>query len=335
MKLTISDIAQMANVSKATVSRVINNKPEGVSKETRDKILKLIEENNFQPSMIARGLVTKKTKSIGLIIPDITNPFFPQLVRGAEDYANKMGYHIFLCNSDKSITKEVEYLNAFVEKSVDGVILTSNISTSESHNKLLKRSNMPCVLLDRHVENKDYEAGVFLDNKKGAYLATEFLLNNGHKKIVFITGPMSVTTSINRLNGYEAAFKDKGVAIMPELIIEGDYLIDSGYRVIDNLLKQGKEFTAIFAGNDMMAIGAIKALRGHNVKIPEEVEVIGFDNIEISQIIEPALSTVAQPAYDMGMKGAELLIKLIEGKKPKTKNVIVKPELILRGTTRR
>lgn len=335
MKVTISDIARMANVSKATVSRVINNKPDGVSKETRDRIMQLVADLKFQPSMIARGLVTKKTKSIGLIIPDITNPFFPQLVRGAEDYANKFGYHIFLCNSDKSIKKEEEYLHAFVEKSVDGVILTSNISATDSQYKLLKQNNIPCVLLDRYVENKEYEAGVFLDNIKGAYMATEFLLRHDHKKIAFISGPLAVTTSMNRLKGYEMALQEKGIQVNPELILEGDYLINSGYTLVSKLIEEGKEFTAIFAGNDMMAIGAIKALRGKNVKIPEEVEIIGFDNIEISQIIEPALSTIAQPAYEMGAKGADVIIKLIEGKKLKTKNVILEPELMLRGTTRR
>jgi len=334
MKVTINDIAKMADVSKATVSRVINNKPEGVSSETRDRILKLVEEFKFQPSMIARGLVTKKTKTIGLIIPDITNPFFPQLVRGAEDYANKLGYNIFLSNSDKSVMKEEKYLKAFVEKSVDGVILTSNISATDSHFKLLKENNIPCVLMDRPVEYEDYEAGVFLDNIKGAYIATKFLLDHGHEKIVLIDGPLSVATSVNRLEGYKKAHNEKEIQVNTDLIVEGDYLINSGFKLINKLIDEGNTFTAVFAGNDMMAIGVIKALKSKNIRIPEDVEVIGFDNIEISEIIEPALSTISQPAYEMGVQGAKLLIKLIEGKKLKNKNVIFEPELIIRGTTR-
>ncbi len=333
MKVTINDIAKIANVSKATVSRVINNKAEGVSVETRDKILKLVDEYSYQPSMIARGLVTKKTKTIGLIIPDIANPFFPLLVRGAEDYAYKFDYHIFLCNTDRSVDKERSYLKSFVEKSVDGVILTSNISEGDSQYELFKKHNIPCVLLDRHVEFDDYEAGVYLDNVKGAYMATKLLLDHGHERIAFISGPMSVATSTNRLKGFETACEEKGVAVQRDLILEGDYSLDSGNKLIHKLLEKNKRFTAVFAGNDMMAFGAMKAMKSKGIIIPDDVEVVGFDNIELSQIVEPALTTIAQPAYKMGAHGAMLLIKLIEGKKLKKKNIILEPELIIRGTT--
>ena len=334
MKVTISDIARLANVSKTTVSRVINNKPEGVGQETKNKICRIIEEYEFQPSMIARGLVTKKTKSLGLIIPDITNPFFPQLVRGVEDFANKSGYHLFLCNSDRSIDKEKGYINAFVEKSVDGVILTSNISETSLHHRVLKQHHIPFVLLDRYVDGSVYDSGVFLDNVKGAYLAVKYLLDNGHENIAFISGPMSVTTSKNRLKGYKIALNEKNLEVNQDIIKEGDYLVGSGFSRTIELLEQGKEFTAVFAGNDMMAFGAMKALKSRNIKIPDDVEVIGFDNIELSQFVEPPLTTVAQPAYDMGFMGAKQLIKLIEGKKLRTKNVFLEPELILRGTTK-
>lgn len=331
MKVTIGDIAKMANVSKTTVSRIINNKTEGFSAATKEKIIKLIEESNYKPSMIARGLVTKKTKTIGLIIPDITNPFFPSLVRGAEDCANKMGYHIFLSNSDTSIKKESEYLRAFIDKSVDGVILASNTS---SDYKLLKQNNIPCVLLDRHVNSEDYDAGVFLNNIKGAYLAAKLLLEHGHERIVFITGSLSITTSADRLKGYKKAFEEKGKPLHDDLIVEGDYQIRSGYELTAKLIKQQKKFTAIFAANDLMAIGAIKALKAGNFKIPEDVEVIGFDNIEVSQIIEPSLSTVTQPVYEMGARGAKMLINIIEGKKIRKRNIILEPGLVLRESTR-
>lgn len=334
MKVTIADIAKMANVSKATVSRVINKKPEGVGRETRNRILKIVEESNFQPSMIARGLVTKKTKTLGLIIPDITNPFFPQLVRGAEDYSNKCGYSLFLCNSDKSIKKEQLYIKAFIEKSVDGVILTSNISKQNTHHELLKHNDIPIVLLDRYVEGTEYDAGVFLDNIKGAFTATDYFLRNGHKDIAFISGPRLVHTSINRLKGYKLAHEKNGIEIRDYLIREGDYRLDCGFEATEKLLDEGRKFTAVFAANDMMAIGAVKALKSRNVRIPEEVEVIGFDGIEISQILEPSLSTVAQPVYEMGTLGAKLLIRLIEGKRLQKKIITLEPQLILRETTR-
>ena len=203
--------------------------------------------------------------------------------------------------------------------------MTSNISTPNSQHTLLKQSNIPFVLLDRYVDGMEYEAGVFLDNIKGTYLATDLLLRHGHRNIAFITGPMSVTTSVNRLKGYQKAFGERGLTINNNLIKEGDYLINSGYKQTEKLIKEGRAFTAIFGGNDMMAIGAMKALKNKNIKIPGDVEVIGFDNIEIAQIVEPSLTTVAQPTYDMGVLGAKLLIRLIEGEKPKTKNILLEP----------
>lgn len=334
MKVTISDIARMANVSKATVSRVINNKPEGVGKETRDNVLRIIEECGFQPSMIARGLVTNKTKSLGLIITDIANSFFPLLVRGVEDYAKKFGYSIFLCNSDNSPKKEKEYIRAFIEKNVDGVILSSSMTETSFHHKILKSKNIPLVLLDRCVDGSDYDACVFLDNVKGAYLAVNYLIDNGHKNIAFISGTKTAIISLNRLKGYKKALEDRNIKVNEDIIVDGDWQIDSGYKRTMELLDQGKEFTAIFAGNDLMAVGAVKALKSRNIKIPEEVEIIGFDNIDLSWIIEPQLSTVGQPAYKMGAKGAQQLINLIEGKKILNKSIILEPELILRETTK-
>lgn len=334
MKVTISDIARMANVSKTTVSRVINNKPEGVGKTTRDKILRIIEESGFQPSMIARGLATNKTKAIGLIITDIANSFFPLLVRGVEDYANKYGYSLFLCNSDNSPEKEMEYIKAFIGKSVDGVILSSSMNDTSFHYDILKSKNIPLVLIDRCVDGHSYDASVFLDNVKGAYIAVNHLIDNGHENIAFISGYKSAVITQKRLHGYKMALEKRNLKVREDLIAVGDYQVESGYKKTLELLEQGKKFTAIFACNDLMAIGAIKALKSRSIKIPDQVEIIGFDNIDFSILIEPQLSTIGQPAYKMGYKGAQQLIKLIEGEKISNKDIILKPELILRETTR-
>ncbi|HBF39134.1 MAG TPA: LacI family transcriptional regulator [Firmicutes bacterium] len=334
MASTISDIARRANVSKATVSRVINNKSEGVGQETKQRILDIIKELNYQPSLIARGLVTKRIHSIGLIIPDIANPFFPQLARGAEDSALKRGYNLFLCNSDNSVEKEKIYINAFVKKSVDGVILTSSVSKSNIQYQLLKDRNIPFILLDRYIEGREQETGVFLDNEEGAYQATSYLLKNGHERIAFISGPFLVTTAWHRFLGFQKAHYDQGVPIDYLLVREGEYRLETGREFIEELLTKDIPFTAVFAGNDMIAIGALKALKKQHIKVPDSVEVIGFDNIDLSALIEPALSTVAQPTYDMGALGAEMLIDLIEGKEIKQNKLYLKPELILRETTR-
>lgn len=335
MRTTISDIARLANVSKATVSRVINNKSEGVGEETKQKILKIIKELNYQPSLIARGLVTKRINSIGLIIPDIANPFFPQLARGAEDAALKNGYNLFLCNSDNNLEKEKLYIDAFIKKSVDGVILTSSLSKSRFQCRLLKDRNIPFILLDRYIEGMEQESGVFLDNEAGAYQATSYLLKNGHERIAFISGPFSVTTARQRFQGFQKAHYDRGVPIDFQLIREGGYHLENGVKFVEELLAKKINFTAIFAGNDMIAVGALKTLKKQGIKVPDCLEVIGFDNIDLSSLIEPSLSTVAQPTYEMGFLGAEMLIDLIEGKKVKNNRILLKPELILRETTRR
>ncbi|MDK2799455.1 MAG: LacI family transcriptional regulator [Clostridiales bacterium] len=335
MKVTINDIAKLANVSKTTVSKVINNKAEGVGEETRKKILKIIEELNYQPSAIARGLVTKRTHSIGLIIPDIANPFFPQLARGVEDIAIKNGYNVFLCNSDNDVEKEEGYIKAFIDKSVDGMILTSSTSISDSHYQALKEKKIPFILVDRYIEGIEGGAGVFSDNKEGAYKAVNYLLEHGHEKIAFISGPLSITTALHRLNGYQAAHYDKGIEIDYDLVQEGNYHFKSGFEFIEQLITAKKKFSAVFAANDMIAIGVVKALKKHNIKIPDDVEVIGFDDIDTATLVEPALSTVAQPIYDMGALGAAMLIKMIEGKEIDQKNIYLKSELVLRETTRR
>ncbi len=334
MGSTINDIARLANVSKATVSRVINNKSEGVGEETKKKILRIIAELNYQPSLIARGLVTKRTNSLGLVIPDIANPFFPQLARGAEDTALQYGYNLFLCNSDNSLEKEEKYLRAFIEKSVDGVILASSMSKSAFQCQMLKEAQIPYVLLDRYIEGSEPGMGVFLDNRAGAYRATDYLLKNGHRRIAFISGPFALMTGWHRFQGFQMAHCDQGVEMDYNLIREGDYQFASGKELIEQLLDAGESFSAVFAGNDMMAIGAYKALKQHRISVPEEVEIIGFDNIELASLIEPALSTVAQPTYEMGVLGAEMLIRVIEGQTVPEKSIYLKPELLLRETTR-
>lgn len=335
MRLTIVDIAKLAGVSKATVSRVINNNPNGVSIETRNKILNIIDENRFQPSFLARGLATKKTKTIGLIIPDIANPFFPQLVRGIEDYAHKAGYSLFLCNSDNDLKKEKEYVSVLIEKGVDGVILAPSSSTGFNvKNDLLTVNDIPSVLLDRYVINSNYDAGVFVDNVKGAYMAVNQLIHNGNKNIAYISGSILITTSIDRFRGYSKALAENNLNVNNKLIREGDFSIQSGFIATTELIHDKVEFNAIFAENDMMAIGVIKALKKFNIKIPGEVEVIGFDNIELSSIFEPPITTVSQPIYKMGKLSAETIIKLIEKKEIENSILILEPELIIRETTK-
>mgnify|MGYP000911706255 FL=1 len=342
MKTTISDIAKKAGVSKATVSRVINNKPEGVGPKTRSRIQKIILETGFQPSGVARGLATGKSRTIGLIIPDITNPFYAQLVKGVEDIVNQYGYGLFLCNSDRKIEKEKDFINLLIEKEVDGLILNSAESECACQLELLKKNKIPFVLTDRIIESSSKNNGVYVDNLHGAKLAAEFLYAKSGCKLLFINGPMDLSQSKLRQAGVEEVFRKKGLDAEKLQIIYGDFTQESGYELTRKVLseydfdrKHNKiPFNAVFTANDIMAIGAIRALRQTGILIPEEVEVIGFDDIEFARLLDPPLSTVFQPSSEMGARSAEMLLKILNKTNPRPKIITLMPELVLRGTTR-
>lgn len=331
MTVTIRDIARLADVSTTTVSRIINNKPYAASEATTKKVLEIIEEMNYKPNPLARGLITKKTKTIGLIIPDIANPFFPEIARGVEDIANKMGFNVFLCNTDDDLKKERKYIDALREKYVDGIILTVASDPRYEHIAELEKSEIPIVMMDRQVGHEEGKC-VFIDNLEGGYLATRHLIDLGHKRIGCITGPLKTKGAIDRYKGYEKALMEKGIEIDKNLVVESNYKIEGGMEATKKLLHH-KDLTAIFVCNDTMAYGAYKELKRKGYKIPEDMSIVGFDNIYLSQMLEKELTTVCQPTYKMGVAAAEMLIKVIDGKKINKKQLCFKPELIVRKST--
>jgi LacI family transcriptional regulator len=341
-RLTIADIARQAGVSKATVSRVLNKRPEGVGKETRERIEAILAQTCFQPSAMARCLATGRSCSIGLIIPDIGNPFYPLLVRGVERTLHDSGYSLFLCNADCSVERETDYVRALIDKAVDGVILDSAGSQKDAQVGLLQEAGIPFVVLDRVIGQRSAHFGVFLDNQRGAREAVECLLQREDASLVFLNGPAQLSQSIERLAGVEEAVRARQLPAERLLVLEGDFSLDSGFRHIEALLASpaGRDtngtlrFNAVFAANDVMAIGALRALRQARLRVPEDVEIIGFDDIDLASMVDPPLSTVTQPVLDMGAASAELLLRLISGKKPRNKTVEMTPRLTLRGTTR-
>lgn len=330
MAITIKDIAKRTDVSIATVSRVINNKSEGVSDGTRKRILEVVKELGYQPNALARGLVTKRTKTIGLIIPDIANPFFPDIARVVEDCANKQGYSVFLCNTDDNLHKESQYIKVLGEKCVDGIIFTSNAIPKQEHTIELIKNSIPLVLMDRWVELEGI-CGVFLDNLKGGYMASKHLIDLGHERIACITGPLYSKTAKDRLEGYKKALFEEGIPVDKSIIVEGDYKINSGFNAAEKLLN--KKVTAIIAFNDLMACGACKSVKANGYRIPEDISIIGFDDIQLSQMME--LTTIRQPSYEMGIAAIKMLIKLIEHKKINKRIISFEPSLIVRQSTGR
>ncbi len=336
MKTTIADIALRAGVSKATVSRVLNDKAEGVGAETRQKIKDLIIEMDFEPSGFARSLATGKSRALGLVVPDIADPFCPLLIRGIENALAKAGYGLFLCDSNRDIAREKDHIRRLLERRVDGIILNSTLSDCDCQLDLLEKRAIPYVLLDRMIETRAGGSGVYVDNRKGAKTAAGYLLSGRTKHLLFLNGPESLFISRLRRDGVDEACREHGIAPEAVIHLEGDYTAESGERIIDAFLAAhpGKPpFDAIFAANDLMAIGAMLALKSRGIRIPEDVELIGFDDVAPARYVDPPLSTIAQPAFEMGKKSAELLLGMIGGKKPRKRVIVMEPSLVLRGST--
>lgn len=329
-KLTIKDIAREAGVSITTVSRVLNNKEEGMSKETREKVLAVMQEANFQPNKLARGLVTKRSSMLGLIVPNISNPFFPELCRGAEDEANKRNYSLIICNSDDQLQKEENYLRLLKEQQVDGILLSSKNRLSQTSKVLLQSGEVPYVLFDRG-EEANKQSGVFLDNERGGYLAGKHLTDLGHTQIACMTGPSEILNSQQRLSGFQRALMEASIEIPPSLILAGGFQMDKAYQVAKEFLNNNT-VTAIFAANDLMACGIYQAAHEIGIQIPEQLSIVGFDDISLVSALIPKLTTVRQDTYGMGRKAIELLINEIE--KKESEAIVFEPTLIVRESTK-
>jgi len=327
MKVTIKDIAKKADVSVTTVSRVLNNKPD-VGDDTRARILRLIEDMNYNPNSVARGLVMQKTHTIGLIIPDISNPFFPQIARAIEDKAQEHGYSVIFFNTDNHLEREKKAVELFKSKQVDGLIVSLSLGNEEIL-KELKASNYPVVQIDRSVLNDSYPL-VSIDNKNSSYQMVEYMLKKGYRKIAHISGDLNTTTARERLEGYKKAISDYGIEINEDYIIEGDYTQHSGFEAVKKLLKLKDSPTAVFAANDLSAAGVYKALFAADLKIPEDMAVAGHDDIGIASLLRPELTTMRQPKYSLGERAVSVLLKMINNSGTECEDQILKTNLIIR-----
>ena len=335
-KSTIYDVAKIAGVSPSTISRVMNT-PEIVAEDTRQKVINAVKELAYIPNMMAASMPKRKTNYIGLIIPDITNIFFSNLVRGVQDVCEKHGNSVLVVNSDDSQEKEGRYLKLLYSRRVDGVILTvagyREKEFPEEELSLLEKMNI--VLIDREINGMTTPI-VKVNNFVGAYSAVKYLLTMGHRKIMYLAGIEGTKTNRERRKGYLSALKDASISWEKELT--ADFRLDTAYQKIMHhwpQLKNSDELpTAIFAANDLMAIGALKAFAQLQIRVPEDISIIGFDNIPFSDCTYPPLTTIAQPTYQMGQMAVETLLKVIDKKKIQ-KSVELKTELIERDSVSR
>jgi LacI family transcriptional regulator len=327
----LKEVAERAGVSSSTVSRVLSGS-DRVNEKTRTRVLEAVSLLNYRPNELAKGLKIGRTNTIGLMVPSIENQIFPVITRGVEDTARKNGFTVILCNTDEDMEVEKEYISKLKTRWIDGMIVASMLQGSD-HIRKLNKEKFPIVLACRFYD--DTISAVVINNYLAAYDAVSYLIKTGHKNIAIALGRPELSIYENRYNGYKAALKDHGMELDPELIIQETNGTGSFYYLTQALLNSGKKVDAIFATSDPKAIVIMRSIQDLGLKIPQDISVMGFDNIEMSALMEPPLSTVSQPLYEIGALSAKKLIDLIKGKGPSKPSIdILKTDLIIRKSTR-
>jgi transcriptional regulator, LacI family len=323
--VTIYDVAREANVSMATVSRVVNGNP-NVKPATRKKVLEVIERLGYRPNAVARGLASKRTTTVGVIIPDISNTFFAELARGIEDVATMYKYNIILSNSDQNKEKEFHLLNTMLGKQVDGLIFMSGNVTAE-HVEEFKKANIPIVLAGS-IEESGTIPSVNIDYEKALYEMTKAFIDRGHKKIAFVSGPLhEPINKLKKLEGYKRALREAGIPFQEEYLIEGDDSYESGLDAAEKILELDERPGAICVSTDEMAIGVIHGLQDQGYQIPDDFEIISADHTRLAYMCRPQLTAVVQPLYDIGAVAMRLLTKYMN-KEEVSEHVVVLPHRI-------
>jgi len=307
---TIRDVAKRAGVAPITVSRVINGS-RNVSEATRARVQEAIDELGYVPNRLARSLRLKRTHTLALVVTDITNPFWTTVVRGAEDAAQDAGFNVILCNTDESEAKQERYLDVMLQKQVDGILL---VPARTRHELLewIRKQRTPVVVLDRRFYSGEVDV-VRGDSEGGAYELIRHLLSLGHRRIAVLSGPRDVSTSADRVAGCRRAFKEAGLEVPPEWVRYGAFSQESGYEMAHRVLAASPRPTAVFAANNFIAVGALRAIRDAGLSVPEDVSVVGFDDRASDLVIEPFLTVADQPAYEMGRRAARLLLDRLSG----------------------
>jgi LacI family transcriptional regulator len=329
---TIKHVAARAGVSFTTVSHVVN-RTRHVSDDARLRVERAIAELHYMPSAVARALKTSQTRILGVIVPNITNPFFAELMRGIEDVCERNDYAMFLCNGDDDRERQGRSLDTLLERRVDGVLLATPTGPAAGLAKRLAAARMKAVIVDRSMPGVDADR-VVIDHDAGARVAVEHLIAFGHRKIACLAGPASFAASRKRVAGWRRALLRAGIAPREDWLLEGDFRARSGHELTRRLIARG-EVTAIFASNDLLGIGALRAAAEQGVPVPRDLSVIGFDGIEMGAYTYPALTTVGYPIRAIGQTAATVLIERIAGTKRQSREIVVEPRIILRESTAR
>ena len=327
---TIKDVAKLALVSTTTVSHVIN-KTRFVAEATQKRVWEAVDELNYAPSAVARSLKCNTTRTIGMLVTQSFNPFFAEVIHGVENYCYKQGYTLFMCNTEGDLEKQKHYLRMLAEKRVDGLLVMCSDLNEQLLALLERNTELPMVIMDWGPESPHTDK--IIDNsEKGGYLATKHLIENGHTKIACITGQADKLTCKERVHGFERALTEAKLSANPEWIIEGDFECASASKAVDKLLAMKEIPTALFCFNDIMALAAISRIKQAGLKVPEDISVIGYDNIELSAYFSPPLTTIHQPKRRVGKTAVEILLERIKDKHHERRIFEMQPEVVSRSS---
>lgn len=328
-RVTIADVAREAGVSAQTVSRALNNKGE-IGPETRRRVLDTVERLGYRPNTLARGLVTRKTSTIGLVVPDIANPFFSEVARGAEDAAHQEGYSLLLCNTMENPAREVEALHTLEAQRVDGIILCSSRLTDEDLTAMMAR--LPVVIFVNREPPAGNSVSACIDDEAGAYWAVQHLLKTGRRSIAFVAGPPASDSGRRRALGYRRALVEAGLEVDPTLSRMCAPDIDGGYAAALELLSGRPRLDALLCYNDLVAVGALRACAAAGRRVPDDVGVVGFDDIMLAGLVAPPLTTLRSNRLALGAESVRLLLRALAGSAAGCKKVVLQPELIIRAS---
>lgn len=326
---TMKDVAHRAGVSTATVSRALSDADGSVRPGTRDRVRRAAAELDYRPNHLPRNMRQRSSRTLGLVITDITNPFFTAIVRGSEDVAQSQGYSFLLANTDEDAAKEEQTLRTMASERVAGVILASADEASGPIRSLLS-NRIPVVALDRRIHGLAVDT-VTSDNDGGAYDAITHLLDLGHERVGLVGGPEAISSMRERAAGYARALRKQGIT--QTLVRAGDLRERSGYSATLELLDLALPPTAIFSANNLMTIGVLTAIRERGLRIPEDVSLIGFDDLPTAELLQPPLTVVAQPTYQLGARAAEVLLRRVRHPEGPVQEIVLSPQLLLRAST--
>lgn len=329
---TIREVAEKAGVSPTTVSHVVNN-TRYVSANVRERVLQAMVDLGYRPNALARSLRRGETKTLGLILPDSANPFFAEIGHAIEAAAFSSGYSVILCNTEGDLEKETLYTDVLSKKQVDGMIFVTTGDNPSSIQELLTQ-NLPIVVVDRDPQTADVDA-VLTDNRQCGYLATQHLIQLGHRRIGCIMGPSNVTPSAMRVTGYQDSMRENHLPVEEIWLVRGDFHPDSGHAAAMELLRQPNPVTAIFVCNDMMAIGALRAAYESGLRVPEQLSIVGVDNIDLASYTIPPLTTITQPKAEIGQTAFHLLVQRIHQHDLPARRVTLPSSLVIRNSTGR